>query len=318
MRLFKTLSLGAAAAGLTALAVDWRARVAESAHPPRGKFLEIDGVRLHLMEHGSGAPIVYLHGNGAMIEEVEATGLIDTLSSSNRVIVFDRPGFGHSSRPRGAPWTPERQARLIGTALKRLNAAPAVVVAHSWATLVALALALDHPELVRGLVLISGYYFPEPRADVMLALPSIPVVGDIMRYTVSPAVGWALSDKIIARAFAPNRVPARFQAHFPVDMALRPSQLRAAAEEIGLMMPSAARLSRRYGELRCPVALLAGRSDEIVNPQLHTVRLGHVIPQATMRVLDGVGHMLPHIEPAAVVGSLTAFMPVGSEVRTPA
>lgn len=48
---------------------------------------------------------------------------------------------------------------------------------HSWGTLVALEIALRFPERVRGLVLISGYYFPTARVDsLILGIPAIPVV----------------------------------------------------------------------------------------------------------------------------------------------
>jgi len=48
-----------------------------------------------------------LHGNGSMIEDFESSGLIDLAAENHRVIVFDRPGFGHSDRPRNVVWTPD-------------------------------------------------------------------------------------------------------------------------------------------------------------------------------------------------------------------
>ena len=81
-------------------------------------------------------------------------------------------------------WTPERQADLFIRAFEGLGIERPVVVGHSWGTLVALALALDHPQRVRGLVLLAGYYYPTKRPDVVVfSAPSIPVLGDIMRYT---------------------------------------------------------------------------------------------------------------------------------------
>ena len=52
--------------------------------------------------------------------------------------------------------------------------------------MVALALALDHPEDVRRLVLLGGYYYPSARVDALLTAPvALPVLGDVMRYTVT-------------------------------------------------------------------------------------------------------------------------------------
>jgi len=91
-----------AIAALAAIAVVNRhlAKKAEHDNPPAGSFLELNGVRLHYVERGSGEPLVLLHGNGSMIQDFESSGLIDLAAKNYRVIVFDRPGFGHSDRPR--------------------------------------------------------------------------------------------------------------------------------------------------------------------------------------------------------------------------
>src|SRR5205814_2139892 len=78
---------------------------------------------------------------------------------------------------------------LLYKALRQLDVDQPIVLGHSWGTLVALAMALEHASYVRGLVLLSGYYYPSLRLDVPLASsPAIPVVGDLMRYTVSPVL----------------------------------------------------------------------------------------------------------------------------------
>ena len=170
----------AAAAAVGALAVSALvnrrlARNAENDNPPAGRFLEVNGVRLHYVERGSGAPVVLLHGNGSMIQDFESSGLIDLAAKNYRVIVFDRPGFGHSDRPRNVVWTPAAQAELIGSALHRLDIPHAIVLGHSWGASVAVALALTYPNLVQGLVLASGYYYPTLRPDVVaLSAPAVP------------------------------------------------------------------------------------------------------------------------------------------------
>ena len=151
------------------------AKNAERDNPASGRFLDVDGVRLHYVERGSGEPLVLLHGNGSMIGDFESSGLIDLASKNYRVIVFDRPGFGHSDRPRNVVWTPDAQADLIRHALARLNVSNAIVLGHSWGASVAVALALKFPDLMRGLVLASGYYYPTARPDVVaMGAPALP------------------------------------------------------------------------------------------------------------------------------------------------
>ena len=140
----------------TALINNRAARKAERDNPPAGTFLTIDGCRLHYVEQGEGEPLVLLHGNGSMIQDFKSSGLVDSPQNSIACSCFDRPGYGHSDRPRTSIWTADLQADLIRKALQRLNIPRAIVLGHSWGASVAVALALKHPEMVRGLVLASG------------------------------------------------------------------------------------------------------------------------------------------------------------------
>jgi hypothetical protein len=106
----------------TALVNRQLAKSAERDNPPAGHFLEINGVRLHYVERGAGEAVVLLHGNGSMIQDFESSGLLEMASKSYRAVAFDRPGFGHSTRPKGKVWTPEAQAELIYRALQLLGA----------------------------------------------------------------------------------------------------------------------------------------------------------------------------------------------------
>jgi len=140
------------------------ANKAERDTPPIGRFLEGDGVRLHYIERGQGEPLVLIHGNGMLIQDFVVSGLVERLAKQYRVIVIDRPGYGYSSRPRRI-WTPRAHATLFQEALQQLGVERATVVGHSWGTMVAVSLALQAPDLVRSLVLLSGYYFPTVRVD---------------------------------------------------------------------------------------------------------------------------------------------------------
>jgi pimeloyl-ACP methyl ester carboxylesterase len=289
-----------------AFVVRSKTRQAERAHPPIGQFIEVDGVRLHYVERGQGQALVLLHGNGSMVEDFSGSGLIDRAAADYRVIVFDRPGFGHSERPRNRIWTPVAQARLLQRALQQLGVDQPIVVGHSWGTLVALAMALEFPSYVRSLVLLSGYYYPSLRLDVALVSPpAIPVIGDLMRFTISPLLGRAIWPAAVKKIFSPAAVSPRFSV-FPVWMALRPSQLRAAAAESAMMVPAAMTLCRRYRELTMPVVILAGAEDRIANAQHNSQRLHDELPQSDLRLTPGGGHMIHYLVPDEVMAAIDA------------
>lgn len=268
------------------------AKKAEHDNPPAGRFLEVNGVRLHYVERGSGEPLVLLHGNGSMIEDFESSGLIDLAAKNYRVIVFDRPGFGHSDRPRNVVWTPDAQAELIKGALERLGVSQAIVLGHSWGASVAVALGLKHPDLVQGLVLASGYYYPTVRADVVaMAAPSLPLIGDILSYTVSPLISRVTWPLMMAQIFGPRSVPRKFES-FPKEMALRPSQIRSSAAESALMIPDAFRLRNQYPGLKMPVIIIAGEQDRLIDVDTQSARLHSDVSQSRFRRVPGTGHMV--------------------------
>jgi pimeloyl-ACP methyl ester carboxylesterase len=289
--------VGAAAIAIGALATlalvnRHLAQKAARDNPPAGSFLDLNGVRLHYIERGTGEPLVLLHGNGSMIQDFESSGLIDLAARNYRVIVFDRPGFGHSDRPRSVVWTPDAQAELIKDALTRLKISNAIVLGHSWGASVAVALGLKFPGLVRGLVLASGYYYPTIRADVLAsAAPSLPLIGDILSHTVSPFIGRAAWPKVMAKIFGPKSVPEKFEA-FPKEMALRPSQLRAAAAESTMMIPDAFRTRYQYANLKMPVVIIAGDEDGLIDTDTQSARLHSDISQSNFHRLPRNGHMI--------------------------
>jgi pimeloyl-ACP methyl ester carboxylesterase len=294
----------AAALGASALWNLKKTQDAESKYPPIGRFLDVDGVRLHYIERGQGEPVVLIHGNGTMIQDFTVSGLVDRLASRYRVIVIDRPGYGYSTRPRQL-WTPRAHARLFREAFGQLGINRAVVYGHSWGTLVAVALALEFPSLVRGLVLGSGYYYPTVRADVFLfSPPAIPVIGDAMRYTISPLVARGILPGLIEQMFAPAGVPERFDQLFPKELMLRPSQLRAAAEDAALMTPSVVELERHYRELTLPVTIITGADDQIADVGRQSERLHRELAGSEFIALPGLGHMIHHLAPNAVASAI--------------
>jgi pimeloyl-ACP methyl ester carboxylesterase len=291
-------------AAATAAALNWwLARKAERRHPPVGRFITVRGVRLHYVERGTGTPLILLHGNGSMIQDFQSSGLIDRAAKKYRVIAFDRPGFGYSDRPRGTVWSPEAQAALIAEALDKMGLSKSIVLGHSWGALVAVALALGFPREVGALILASGYYYPNARADVLIvSAPSIPLIGDVLSHTIAPFASRLLWPLLLRKIFGPSPVPNKF-AGFPMEMAVRPSQLRAAAADSGMMIPAAHRLQTGYQRLRMPVIIVAGAEDRFVESE-QSVKLHRDIPDSVLHSISGTGHMVHQTATSGVLSAI--------------
>jgi pimeloyl-ACP methyl ester carboxylesterase len=308
LRRFSPRTLAGAGIALAAagLYVRKKTREAESNYPPEGKFVEVDGVRLHYVEKGEGQPLVLLHGNTTMGMSFTLSGLADMAAERYRVIVFDRPGYGYSDRPRTTIWNAEAQASLLHRALQKIGAERPIVLGHSWGALVAIAMALDFPESVRSLVLTSGYYYPTLRPDIPVgSQPAIPIIGDLMRYTVSPRFFRMTWPFMLKREFHPMPVSDSIK-ELPVWLALRPAQVRALAAEMGLLIPDTMKLSKRYKELALPLVIVAGSEDRLVYRSNHSDRFHDEVPHSQYKVVEGAGHMVYHIAPERVMEAINA------------
>src|ERR1700712_2931072 len=117
----KSVAAGAVATSALAICNHLVARRAERRHPPKGSFMIVDGVRLHYSDRGHGTPVLLIHGNAVTGADWNTSGVADLLLSGHRVIIFDRPGFGYSERPRNRVWTAARQGELLYKALQQLG-----------------------------------------------------------------------------------------------------------------------------------------------------------------------------------------------------
>lgn len=290
---------------------------AERKNPPIGVFIECDGVRLHYIERGDAAApcVVLFHGNGTMIQDFVLSGLLDRLAHHHRVVCFDRPGFGYSHRPRTRIWTATTQATLFAKALDQVGVRNPVVLGHSWGTLVAIALALQSNYPVSGLVLASGYYFPTFRMDFwLMSAPALPLLGDLMRYTISPIISWAIMPKLIRTLFAPRAVPPEFKNEFPISLSLRPKQLRAAAEESAFLIPAAAQLQLQYQGIPCPVRIVHGKSDRLIEAD-QSRRLHKVLPRSLLHLVEDAGHMVTYADTPGIADAVAALA-LGAPTRS--
>ncbi|MER9197513.1 alpha/beta fold hydrolase [Mesorhizobium australicum] len=86
-----------------------------------GRTLRIDGVDLSIIEKGSGPPLLLLHGSGSVTEDFAVSGVLDLASAKHRVLAFDRPGFGGSTRPARKRWSACEQADLFHEAAANLG-----------------------------------------------------------------------------------------------------------------------------------------------------------------------------------------------------
>lgn len=285
---------------------------AEARYPPEGDILDVDGVRLHVVQKGRGPAVLLLHGLNGFIQDWLGPGILDDLAEDHRVIALDRPGYGHSSRPRPGLSDPRLQADLLAGLLDALDVEDVLVVGHSWGGALAMALAAQHPERVRGLVLVAPYVYPgtEPN-DVFHRLPRLPFLRNVITHLFMVPVGQLVGRWFVNMSFDPEPVPEDYSDLWHA-LSLRRRHFDTTIEEIRTIDPALFELVQRYGELHVPITIIAGDGDRSVNAELNARRLATVVDHAELVLLEDVGHMVLYTRPGLI---LDAVRSVGKQSR---
>jgi pimeloyl-ACP methyl ester carboxylesterase len=291
------LVAAAVAAALAALMFNARryTRWANAKWPPQGRFIDADGAKLHVREAGpeSAPRILLIHGASSNLLEMWGP-LAGEFSPLHRVIAYDRPGMGHSTRAKRGAHTLGSQARCAARVLEATGEAPAVVVAQSLGAAIALRLALDHPKLVRGLVLIAPACNPYPGKNAWWArLSATPVLGDLFCGLVVPWLAPLMSGASIANNFWPAPVPVSYAEDAGVGLIFRPLAFRASALDVCASNAEFAAQAPRYGDLFTPAVIITAEKDKIVSPKRHARALAATLPAAELVIAPDTGHM-PH------------------------
>ncbi len=284
----------------------------ERAHPPRGRFVDVGGLRQHIVELGASAggvpPLVLIHGAGVNLEDMRlAFG--EQLAARHRVILVDRPGLGWSKRRGRHGSSPAYQAVILRDVLDRLGVGRAVIVGHSWGGALAAAFALDYPERVAGLVLLAPPLYPLMRSMTWLyTLFATPIIGWLYAYTLALPLGAPFIGLGLGSAFLPQRAPRHYVKRTAAMLLLRPATFLANARDVADLRDFLERQAPRYGSLAAPTIIMAGSFDMVVAPRRHARALAAAVPHARLVVLPGIGHMLHHAASARVIAEVEGLM----------
>lgn len=287
-------------AGVTHWRASAREAAAEAAFPPTGQFLTVDGLRLHYEIAGNGPDLVMIHGASGSLRDL-TFALRDRLTDRFRVIVVDRPGLGHSE---ALPETSLRaQARHIKAGLAQLGVTDPIVLGQSYGGSVALAWALEGGP--RALVLVGSPSLPWPgKLDIWYRITSNPVGRALAIPLAAAFVPESYVRNATTAVFAPDPVPAGYDSFMGAPMIIRRGALASNTAQVNALRAELVTMEPRYPNLTLPVELIHGSADTIVPLEIHSGPLSKILPNVTLTVIPGAGHMPHHSDPEVVIDAI--------------
>lgn len=293
------------------IAVQLRASARETAaaanYPPQGRVIDVDGTPVHVLIAGDGPDLVLLHGASGNVRDW-TFDFVDRVSDRYRVIMLDRPGLGWTGRLSGksGAWnaqaeTPLEQAALLQKAAAIVGIDRPIVVGHSYGGAVAMAWALRQPKETAAVVMLGGVSNPWP-GDLGWTYTVIGSTwgGAVLVPVISAFVPRSYVDASVEAIFRPQPAPAGYTDYVGAGLVLRRESMRANAQQVNGLYPHILKMSKHYGDLTMPFEIVHGDADTIVPLSVHSIPLSQQVPDATLTVLEGVGHMPHHAAPQAV------------------
>lgn len=268
--------------------------VNRSGIPHQGKFLYVKGKRVHVLCKGRGEPVLLLHGNGGIGEEIIGPFL---QRRGIEWIAPDRPGYGYSEPMSSGRTDPLSHARWAISLIDRLGLQSVHVVAHSISAGSALCLASAYPNRVRSLTLLAPFCRPTPHRWMLgLRLAVAPGLGGLVRPLIPPLVV-VFRKRLLSKVTVFDRLPSTLQS-LPIRHIAQPQAVKTIAAELRSFNAGIKHADPKI-DRSVPVVALFGELDQTAEPDWHQPWLKSRVARLKSHRHPGAGHMIHHDFPKA-------------------
>ncbi len=273
---------------------------AEIPNSEYSKFVEVDGIRLHYQEKGSGTPLVLIHGFGS--STYTWRDVFKPLSEHFRVISIDLKGFGFSEKPAG-DYTRRGQAVLVQKFLDKLKIERAWFAGSSMGGEVSLNVALQDANRVEGLILVDSSGVESIKGSS--TTPShlkIPFVG---RTFVAVAL---LSDNLVRQSLERSYFDDASLADETIKMYHLPLKTNSGQRAVVLAQQQwdLYPIEKDLGKINVPTLLIWGKED-IVTPLAGGKVMNASIKNSELVVFENCGHLPAEEMPQKTIEEILKF-----------
>ena len=264
------------------------------------RFADVEGLRVHYTDVGSGPPIVLIHGINS--NHASFAGWQRELSSSYRTIALDLPGHGLTGPDAKDRYSWREMAEVVEGLVTSIGLECFVLAGNSLGGAVSMEYAIAHPERLEALVLIDSIGPPfRGKMPPSLAAMRRPLLGPFLSLLSPPMV----VKQVLESTFGdPSRLPPS-AVEIATDLVLREGNRKAARQV--LLKGGDQGLGSRLGAVRCPVLILWGDKDTWTTPDNIGWFTTH-FPRAQLVRYPELGHLPMTEDSARTAQSLRDFL----------
>ncbi|MBV7409820.1 alpha/beta fold hydrolase [Maritimibacter sp. DP1N21-5] len=273
-------------------------------HPPEGRFVQVDGHPVHVVQIGEGPDLVLIHGASGSTRDW-TFDIAPVLADRYRVTIFDRPGLGYTPPLASSGVTLDDQTDLLVAASRAVGVESPVVAGQSFGGAVLMNWAVRHSDYMAAAVDISGatHTWDTGRA-LLYRILAQPVVGPVLAHLIA---AWLPEDYLEAQiesVFAPNDPVPGYADHIGAGIILLPEQFVANAQQRHALLDQLPAQMALYPQVDVPLEIIHGDADTTVGLSIHSIPLSQEVPGANLTVLPGVGHMPQHVAMDEVIAAI--------------
>lgn len=267
-----------------------------------GKFVEVEGMRLHYLERGSGDPVLMLHGWPT--SSYLWRNVMVPVSEGNRAIALDLPGFGRSDKPLDASYSFRFFERALSGFADAVGIERTGLAVHDLGGPVGLYWASKNPERVSRLALLNTLVFSRPSYAVVLFLAMLRAPG-VRSWITSPAgIRFSMRHGVHDKSRLSDEAIRAYQEPFASEDARK--ALRKSGS--GLHPNGLKEVEAWLPRIEVPVRLLYGERDRILPDVAKTMRkVAERVPQSELTTLPEAGHFCQEERPQEIGDELARF-----------
>ncbi len=263
------------------------------------RFMVIDQALVHYRDEGSGPCLVLLHGSFSSLHTFD--DWVTALRGQYRIIRLDLPGFGLSGTHPSHEYGVQKYLDVLDVFLQRMGINDCALVGSSLGGWLAWEYAIEHPEMVSRLVLISAAGFLDEKSiPVPFKMARAPMVNKLVKFVITRN----LVETFLKQVYADTSkiTPAMIDRYY--DLFSREGNPEAF---ISLAKARPIDHTPRLPRLHMPTLILWGDQD-IWLPVENGYRFLHAIPSAELIIYEGLGHVPMEENPTLTAEDLVEFL----------